>query len=363
MLFLRSTWIIYLSLFVVLTFFNGETYANPKQTPFSLKNFTFPKTMRLCNEKIPIERPQVKEMLEREFIIQVFNQAQVYLWLKRSTRYFPVLEALLKEKGLPDDLKYLPVAESSLLTYAHSSAAAKGPFQFIASTGRKYGLKINKHVDERLNFESAAKAAIIYLKKLKLTFGSWALAQAAYNCGEVRLAKEIKKQKIDDYYHLNLPLETERFIYRIASIKMIMENPELFGYDLPQNMRYAPIKADHLKVNISKYVLITTIAHQLKTDYKTIKELNPQMIARYLPLGKYKIALPPGTGKKFLSAYKSLKSNPPKKKKRTADYYKVLPGDTLSAISAKSNIPIKTLMKRNKLSSPKIRIGQILKLR
>jgi hypothetical protein len=257
-------------------------------------DFPLPKTLSLCGEPLPLENRRVWEMLDREFSLSVLNRTQVFLWLKRSGRYFPYIEKKLAEAGMPKDLKYLAVAESSLLTGIRSRKGALGLWQFIARTARLNGLRKDHKMDERLDFERSTEAALKYLQTLKGMFDTWTLALAAYNSGEDRLNKEIKEQKVKDYYRLNLPRETERFIFRIAAIKIIMEDPERYGYRLAPQSIYRPIKYDTVPVKITIPRHITDAAKALGTDFKVLKELNPHILGYYLPTGRYMIKVPYG---------------------------------------------------------------------
>jgi peptidoglycan lytic transglycosylase D len=264
----------------------------------AVHDYSLPSTLSLCGEMIPLENPHVWEMLDREFNITVWDRAQVIMYLKRAGRYFPFIEKNLSEAGMPMDLKYLAVAESALLTYSQSRKGAKGMWQFMRLAARSNGLRRDNIVDERLNFEHSTKAAIKYLKYLKRKFNTWPLALAAYNGGETRIRKAIREQKTSDYYRLNLPLETERYIFRIAAIKLVMENPKSYGYNLYNESIYRPRKHDVMVVNIKNPVHIADFAESLGTDFKSIKELNPQFLKSHFPIGKYEVNIPYGLGKK-----------------------------------------------------------------
>ena len=258
----------------------------------AVHDFSLPRTLTLCGETIPLENPHVWEMLDREFNITVWDRAQVFMYLKRAGRYFPYIEKKLSEAGMPMDLKYIAVAESALLTYSRSHVGAKGMWQFMRLAARSNGLRRDKVVDERLNFEHSTKAAIKYLKYLKRKFNTWPLALAAYNGGETRIRKAIREQKTRDYYRLNLPLETERYVFRIAAIKIIMDNPARYGYHLSKEGAYRPREYDIIHVNIKKAIHITEFAQFHGTDFKAVKELNPQFLKSYLPQGKYTVNVP-----------------------------------------------------------------------
>jgi LysM repeat protein len=356
-----------ISLFIAAIFFSvfskfTMTYAIEPAYPL-LEDFQLPKSLSLCGEPIPLENQVVREMLDREFIISVWDRAQVFLWLKRASRYFPLIEKKLAEAGLPDDLKYVAVAESSLLTYTESEKGATGPWQFMLPTGRHNGLRKERMLDERLNIELATDAAIKHFKHLKGIFVSWTLAIAAYNCGENRLKREMKEQRVVDYYRLNLPLETERYVFRIAAIKILFQNPTRYGYNLSKNGKYLPIECDTVKIDMPSSLSITDVAQAGGTDFKAIKELNPQLVGNYFPSGLYSIKVPPGLGHKIIDVIKkSSKRDSLRMGKVTVNYYIVKSGDTLSHIAKKTGTSVKALKDLNGLSNSHIRKGQKLRL-
>ena len=176
---------------------------------------------------------------------------------------------------MPDDLKYLAVAESALLTYSRSKKGAKGPWQFMTLAARSNGLRRDRVVDERLNFERATKAALKNLKRLEEKFGSWALAMAAYNGGETRLRKAIAEQGTTDYYRLNLPIETERYIFRIAAIKIIMEDAEKYGYVLAKEQLYRPVRNDTVQIEVKRSLNLVDFAAAIGTDFKATSRRYP----------------------------------------------------------------------------------------
>ena len=273
------------------------------------RDMDVPDSLSLCGEALPLGVPAVREMLDRELTISVWDQAQVFMWIKRAGRVFPVIEKRLAELGMPDDLKYLAVAESSLLPYVESNKAAVGTWQIIEETGVRNGLRKEELVDERYSLESSTGAALRYLQKLQQEFGHWTLALAAYNCGEARLRREIEIQKVADYYRLNLPLETERFVFRIAAIKLILQHPERYGYDIPKEHLYKPIKNDLISVQLEHPVHIADVAQGIGTDFKIVKELNPELTGYQLPSGIYTLKVPEGLGEKALRVLKSLSTS------------------------------------------------------
>ncbi len=383
-----------ISCFAVLALLIGSVF-HPSlvsgEPPF--QDVPLPKTLTLCGESMPLDNPAVGEILERELTILAWDHGQVFMWIKRAGRFFPPIERKLREAGMPDDIKYLAVAESSLLSGIRSVAGAAGPWQFIPQTGANHGLRTDRFMDERLDFERSTEAAIKYLQNLMEMFGSWTLALAAYNCGEVRLKKEIEDQKVKDYYRLDLPNETERFIYRIAAVKLILENPEQYGYLIDKERIYKPILSDVVAVSLQTFVPVIDIAFALGTDYKTIKELNPQITGSYLPHGSYTLRVPPGLAPKaaeFLGQQLRITSqnnseevaegvkpliadrqadpqadpqdSRPRIKETPDKYYVVRPGDTLSLISSRKKIPVDVLKRINGIQGSRITVGQKLRL-
>jgi len=338
--------------------------AAQEEPPGLFQDVPLPKSLTLCGEPMPLENPSVLEMLDRELTIAAWDRAQVFMWLKRAGRYFPYIERRLREERMPDDLKYLAVAESALITHIRSRKGALGTWQFMSHTARHNGLRKDRTIDERRSFEHSTEAALKYLTTLKEMFGSWTLAMAAYNCGEARMKKEIKEQRVQDYYRLNLPLETERYIFRIAAAKLIMEDPRAYGYVLPEERVYKPLSVDTIKVRVNAPVHIADAAQELGTDYKVIKELNPQIRGYYFPVGAYTIKVPSGKGPKMaaLLKQKGRKTTRRPAKAPEDDRYVVQPGDTLSHISQRTGISVDTLKALNGLDDSMIHAGQRLRL-
>ncbi|MBW2619452.1 MAG: transglycosylase SLT domain-containing protein [Deltaproteobacteria bacterium] len=324
--------------------------------------FEIPQDLTLSGEPVPLKNQYVYEMLDREFHLAVYDPAQVIMWLKRANRYFPIVEGALAETGLPDDLKYLAVAESSLKTYAYSSAGAAGMWQFIRTTGHRYGLKRTDHKDDRYDFERATKAALRYLKDLYDIFGSWPLAMAAYNCGEERVQREMKEQGVSSYYLLNLPLETERYIFRILAAKIVLSDPESYGYDPAKLRLYPPLESCRVSFTLKKTVHLRLIAEAAGTYYKEIRELNPSLRGRHLPPGVHWLLIPEAGADGFKERLeKELASaKPAPQKSKSTRRYVVKKGDTLSEVAEKLSTSVKRLVRLNKLNGSRITVGQVL---
>lgn len=201
---------------------------------------SIPDTLTFAGESVPLATYYVREGLDNELIVNMYRQSSTVLYFKRASRYFPVIEPILKKNGIPSDFKYLCVIESGL-TNATSPAKAQGFWQFIASTGANYGLMVNDEIDMRDNLAASTEAACKYLRSLYNKFHSWTAAAAAYNCGENGLARRIDRQGTDVYYDIWLNTETSRYVYRILAIKLIMQNPRQYGYYLRKCDLYQPV--------------------------------------------------------------------------------------------------------------------------
>ena len=325
--------------------------ANPSELPSLLNAVKNMKTLSFCNERVPMENQDVLERLEKELLLSIGNRPQVILWLKRSRRYLPIIENILKKNNMPEDLKYMAVAESALLSYAGSKDGAIGYWQILPEIGRKYGLIINDTMDQRRNIFASTHAAIAYLKVLHQSMGSWTLAAAAYNMGEEGLEAEIMVQHTRDYYRLYLPIETQRFIFRILSVKLILSNPDGFGFHLTDADYYPPLEFDKIQIDCFQEIPLAIVAKASETDFKVIKDLNPEIRGHYLIEGSYTILIPKGAKKGFNARYKSLVQE--YEAKRTDRIYIIKEGDNLSIIADKFNVPLAALIIWNRIDMNK----------
>ena len=273
----------------------------------SLTTYKLPPEVFLCNERFPIENRNVWENLDREFLLALSNEVAVLLWMKRARRYFPYIEEKLKEMGLPDDLKYVTITESSLRPEAVSSSGAGGIWQFIPSTGERYGMRKNRSIDERFDFFKATEGALSYLRGLYEEFKSWTLSMAAYNAGENRVRKEIELQKTRNYFYLDLPLETERYVYKIAVAKIILSDPGRYGYHLEEKELYDPLRVERIQIELTQSLPIMEVAKAIGFFYKEIKEMNPHLFEETLPPGIHFLNLPSGTSGKFWAFFSAWK--------------------------------------------------------
>lgn len=248
--------------------------------------------IQFAGETVPIHIDDVKERFERELLVTGYRHSNTFLMLKRKTRWFPVIEPILAEEGVPDDFKYLCVAESGLANVT-SPAGAKGFWQILSHTGKEYGLEINSEIDERYHVEKATRAACKYLKKAKEKFGNWTNAAASYNVGMRGLSKQIEKQNQNHYYDLLLNEETSRYLFRILSYKAILSTPQQYGFQITPQQQYQPYLYKEILVNKS-ILNFAQFATQHNTNYKTLKIYNPWLRDKSLTVQnkEYKIKIP-----------------------------------------------------------------------
>ena len=265
-------------IFTFLTFFKTDLKENiPFQSIFQ-KNYQIfaldiPGDIEFAGEKVPLEYFDVHESFDRELLINTYWQSQTLLFIKRANRFFPIIEPILKSHNIPDDFKYLALAESGLM-HGVSPAGAVGFWQFLSGTAKDYGLVINDEIDERYHIEKSTEAACKFLLESYQTYGNWTMTAASYNVGRRGINTQTDIQKETNYYDLLLNEETARYIFRILAIKVIMENPEKYGFiyrqqDLYQPLSYFEVKVDTTINDFSEF------AKSFGTNYKMLKYLNP----------------------------------------------------------------------------------------
>lgn len=260
---------------------------------YQVKAVKVPEYLEFAGERVPLEKPDIFERLDRELLVNTYWQSNALLLIKRANKFFPLIEPLLKKHNLPDDFKYLCVAESALIQVPSYKGAA-GYWHFLPSTGREYGLEVNDNVDERYNLELSTKVAAEYLKKSKDLFGSWTLAAAAYNAGNGRISQRLKEQKVTNYYDLLLNVETGRYLFRILALKEIMSHPEKYGFIFEKDDLYTYPKVKEIIID-KPIEDIADFAKQYDITYKELKLVNPWLRETKLNnrSGKeYKIKIP-----------------------------------------------------------------------
>jgi len=257
--------------------------SNPEKSfenDYNVFAIDIPEQIDFAGEKIPLDIPDIKERLDRELLVNTYWQSNALLLIKRAHKYFPIIEPILKENGIPDDFKYLAVAESGL-EHVVSPAGATGFWQIMKGTAQDYGLEVNNNVDERYHIEKATEVASQYLKNSKERFGTWTLAAASYNAGNAGISRELKRQEVDDYFDLLLNPETSRYVFRIVALKHILSNAKDFGFHYEDKDLYEmkPIKKVVVDTAVSDFV---DFAKQFNMNYKTLKIHNPWLRDKYL---------------------------------------------------------------------------------
>lgn len=237
--------------------------------------------LEFAGEPVPISDPDIRERFDKELLVNTYWQSNALLMIKRAHKFFPVIEPLLKEHGIPDDFKYLAVAESGLENVS-SPAGASGFWQILKGTAKEYGLEVNDYVDERYHLESATEVAAEYLKNSKEKFGSWTLAAAAYNAGNGGVSRQISRQKSDNnYYDLLLNSETSRYVFRILAFKEILSNPRKYGFNFREKDLYERVPSYLVKVDTA-VTDFADFAKQFDINYKILKIHNPWLRETYL---------------------------------------------------------------------------------
>ncbi|MDY0779879.1 lytic transglycosylase domain-containing protein [Tenacibaculum sp. IB213877] len=260
---------------------------------YEIKAIKLPKYIDFAGEPVPLNKANIRERLDREILVNTYWQSNGLLLIKRANKYFPIIEPLLRLHDLPDDFKYLCVAESGLMNNK-SGAGAAGFWHFLKGTAREYGLEVNKNVDERYNLEKATAMAAKYLRASKNRLGSWTLAAAAYNAGNARISQRMREQNVENYYDLYLNDETSRYVFRILALKEIMSNPEKYGFLFEQEDLYEPIHSYEVEVD-TPITNIANFANKYGVTYKELKLENAWLRETKLNNAsrkKYKIRIP-----------------------------------------------------------------------
>ncbi|MEP3923795.1 lytic transglycosylase domain-containing protein [Nonlabens ulvanivorans] len=232
-----------------------------------------PKTLDFAGESVPLHHPDIKERADREFLVNTYWQSNGIMLVKKSKKYFPVIEAILAEEGIPDDFKYLAVIESGL-DNVKSPAGASGFWQIMSATGKELDLEVNSNVDERYHLEKATRAACKYLKDSKERMGTWTLAAAAYNAGNAGINRELERQQATSYYDLLLGQETGRYVFRILALKEILKSPESFGFNVEPEQYYYQVPTKKILVDYEIDDL-AAFAKANSINYKILKIHNP----------------------------------------------------------------------------------------
>ena len=269
--------------FLVLAFTSQpalEETLNTLENDYNVYALEIPEALDFSGEALPIQTPDIRERMDRELLVNTYWQSNGLLLFKRSHRYFPVIEPILKSYGIPDDFKYLALIESGLQNVT-SPAGAKGFWQIMEPTGKEYGLEINDNVDERYHLELSTHVACNYFLKAKEKFGNWTLAAAAYNAGIRGISNQLEKQQVTGYYDLLLGEETGRYVFRAVALKEIIEHPKKYGYNFTEADLYAPISTSTIQLDTAVTDFVQ-FANKLGLNYKQLKLHNPWLREGFL---------------------------------------------------------------------------------
>jgi len=335
----------------------------------------FPDDLYFAGEKVPMYDFEVRERVDRELLVNTYFQSASILHFKKAARWFPAIEKILKQEGVPEDFKYIAVIESGLSNVV-SPAGAVGFWQIMKNTGSELGLQIDEEVDERYDPIKSTYAACRYFKKAYKEFGSWTMVAASYNMGMGGLRRQASQQGQADYHALFLNTETSRYVPRLLAVKQIMENPRQFGYYFKPKHLYKPLKTN--KVEVDKEIAdLTVFAKEQGISYKHLKVFNPWIRKTYLPA--------PPAGKKFIieipdksvfdeeadlqPEYKEVQPEVEKieQKAEEPDYievkHSVEKGQTLRDIAKLFEVKVVDIVIWNSLETTDLQKGQELKIR
>jgi membrane-bound lytic murein transglycosylase D len=252
---------------------------DPKNT-YAIFPTDIPDNLEFAGEPVPLKQIDIRESLDREILVNTYFQSQTLLYIKRANRYFPVIESILKKNGIPSDFKYLVIAESGLMN-AVSPANAVGFWQLLEGTARDYGLEVNNEIDERYHLEKSTSMACKFILESYNKYGTWTLAAASYNTGRKNIDTQIERQKQTNYYKLLLGDETDRYIYRILSYKLILSDPSKYGFHLGTDDLYPEIPC--FEVSIEGSVPdFAEFAQRYGISYKILKLHNPWLREAFL---------------------------------------------------------------------------------
>lgn len=248
--------------------------------PNTIQSYPLPENLNFAGESVPIHIPDVYERMDRELMVNAYWHSNSLLMIKRVNKYFPIIEPILKKHNVPADFKYIAVIESGLIN-ATSPAGAKGIWQIMKATAKDFKLEVNNNVDERYHLEKTTELACKYFLEAKEKFGSWTLAAASYNSGRARIARYLSTQQADNYYDLLLGEETGRYVFRILAMKELLNNPERYGFEVPETHMYKRVVTRKLPVDTAISNL-ASFAKMHQVNYKELKIFNPWLLENHL---------------------------------------------------------------------------------
>lgn len=259
----------------------------------NISGVAFPEKLSFSDEIVPLDKFDIRESLDKELLVNTYWHSQTLLMIKRANRFFPVIEPILKKNGIPDDFKYLALAESGF-TNISSPVGASGFWQFMKETAKEYDLEVNDEIDERYNLEKVTEAACKYFQSSYNVYKNWTMAAASYNLGRKGLNRQISRQYTNNYYDIILNDETARYVFRILALKAIISEPARYGFAVSKEDLYPPFEADEISINYPIKDL-AQFAFQHGTNYKMIKIMNPWIRDNFITNAShktYKIKIP-----------------------------------------------------------------------
>jgi len=270
------------AIMVTILGFNGSSHRGVDGTGQNISNsaFRIPDSVSFAGEKMPLGNFDTREFLEREILTTAYRHSSTILIIKKTHRFFPIIERILAENNIPDDFKYLAVAESELMNQV-SPAGATGFWQIMPETGKEQGLEINTEVDERYSVEKSTRFACDFFRKSYEKYGNWTLTAASYNGGRNAIDDQVDIQKVKNYYDLLLADETARYVFRVVAYKLVISDPAAYGFDINANDYYPELKYSEVKLD-SAVTDFTEFAHGFNTNYKMLKMLNPWLRKPFL---------------------------------------------------------------------------------
>lgn len=271
-----------------------KTFREKFRDDYNIYALDLPDSLEFCGEPVPMHNFDVREGLDQELLINTYWQSHTFLLIKRANRFFQYFVPILKQNDIPEDFKYLAVVESSLEPLAVSPSGAVGLWQFMEATAKEYDLEISSQVDERYHFKKSTFAACQYFRESYEKYQNWTLTAASYNCGKNGVDRQIERQKEYNFYDLLLPEETMRYIYRILALKIIMQDPEKYGFHYREEDLYPRVSTISLVID-SSVTDFAALAKSYGTNYMILKKFNPWLRQTYLrnPSGKvYRVEVP-----------------------------------------------------------------------
>ncbi len=259
---------------------NSEEYQSAFKENIKVFAVSIPSKISFAGEDVPLDRFYVNEALEREITVNTYFHSASIILLKKANRWFPIIEPILKKNHIPEDFKYLAVAESGLDNVV-SPAGATGFWQILKHTGRELGLEVNDDIDQRYDVELATEAACTYLNKAYEKYGNWTLVAASYNAGMSKVSEELERQQQNNYYDMIFGDETGRYVYRIIALKTLLEDPNNYGFYIRNQDLYKPFKLKKITVDTTIND-IPAFAKSFNLNYKEFKIYNPWIRQAYL---------------------------------------------------------------------------------